>query len=620
MASVSRVKSRQGGFVVRFGDRLAHRYPEIDVYGLWPTSEFSQHWHREKALLVIGHCRIDAARRQQAFNAAVDEGNVDHLADWPGSFSALVVDRDNVTAYADLSGQFPLYYSLAGDEILIGSDPGLLAARHGRQFDTVALAARICCPDAFPLWGGRSSYSGVHRLEGGTILRAGTRSPSVDSARLPTPAADGSLCEGGARLRAALTDAVRSRCESVAVSTDFSGGHDSSAITFLAARHSPEPVASVVYHHPLAAADDLAHARRFATLDSRIKLTEVRGMPRTLPFAGFATSPRNGSSSGLPGTWLREPSPCAIVAQRSVLRLTAAAASGARLHLTGEGGDALLLVRPSYLAALARAREFRTLLRHCHGYARLRHAAPARLVWDTVRLAMTSPARALDQLAADLIDSTAAGNRSSEWPDLIAWWPPCGEAAAWLPSALRHRLAEIAADPATARTVPEGIDPATLSAIVDLRKSGNVMDDLRNLAAPLGIQVHAPFLDGPVIRAALAIPPLVRADPWSYKPLLRAAMTGLVPGEVFDRRTKGDYTAEDYHGARNAIAVLREYLRDSRLADLGVIEPGPVNVALDRMIAGMAVPLGPMNMLFATEHWLRTREMPDRGLRQYAEP
>ena len=52
--------------------------------------------------------------------------------------------------------------------------------------------------------------------------------------------------------------------------------------------------------------------------------------------------------------------------------------------------------------------------------------------------------------------------------------------------------------------------------------------------------------------------------------------------------------------------AVRGLLRDSRLAALGVIEPRAALAALDKMIAGVAVPLGPVNMLIATELWLRT--------------
>jgi asparagine synthase (glutamine-hydrolysing) len=120
------------------------------------------------------------------------------------------------------------------------------------------------------------------------------------------------------------------------------------------------------------------------------------------------------------------------------------------------------------------------------------------------------------------------------------------------------------------------------------------------------VAVHAPFLDTAAVRAALAVPALTRADPWSYKPMLQSALTGLVPADVFARRTKGDYSGEDYRGARQAVAELRALLRDARLADLGVIEPGPVLAALDRMVTGIGVPLGPLNTVFATELWLRS--------------
>jgi asparagine synthase (glutamine-hydrolysing) len=108
-----------------------------------------------------------------------------------------------------------------------------------------------------------------------------------------------------------------------------------------------------------------------------------------------------------------------------------------------------------------------------------------------------------------------------------------------------------------------------------------------------------------VIRAALSISPSVHADPHAYKPLLSAAMAGLVPGEVFDRQSKGNYAGEDYAGARRSAAAIRGLMQDSRLAALGIIEPAAVQVSLDKMIAGISVSLGPLNMLIATELWLR---------------
>lgn len=593
-----------GGFVLRYGCGP----PVIDVYGRWHEGEFSQHQHRDVILLVMGHCLIGESQRAAEFAQAVERPTRGRafgaVADWPGSYSAAVLRRDGVEVYADLAGQFPVYYSRRGNEVLIGSDPRFLAARHDCCPDPVTAAVHIACPTVLPLWCGRSPYSGVARLEGGCDLRVESSGALiVESSRWPSPTPDRTRAEGAAMLRRALVSAVGARCLDQVVSSDFSGGLDSTSIAFLAAAAIADedlPLASVHYHQPLAPAGDLADAVRFADLHPRIGLVVANGSEGTLPFSSVL-APSGDASLPLP----IEPAPQALSGHAAALRLAVASTSGARLHLTGEGADAVLLPSPSYLAALARLRLTRTLLRHCVGYAQLRYASPAVLAQKAFRLAHTTPVRALGQLAQEL---QRLDGRPLNWTDLISWWPPSGEAASWLTSGMRRQLAEIADDPATARVIPDGFGPAELAAQADLRRSGDAHRYLRQVGASMGLAVHAPFLDADVIRAALSVPALARTEPWSYKPLLGEAMAGLVPAEVLGRRTKGDYSAEDYRGARNSASALRGLLRDSRLADLGVIEPGAVESVLDRMTSGIAVPLGPINMLLATEVWLRGTE------------
>ena len=587
------------GFVARVTRDRAGAARGVELCEQGQEPEFSQHEYRGVRLLLLGQCLLDPQVRAARFAAAVDSDDIDCVADWPGCYSAVVLRRDGATGYSDLAGQFSLYYSECGGEILIGSDPGLLASRHGREFDPITAAAHIACPAVLPLWAGRSPYAGVRRLAGGATLRIGTGSPRVEWSRQPLPVPGMTLREGAAELREALIAAVGGRCADEIVSCDFSGGLDSTTIAFLAARYSGRPVNSIVYHQPLAPAGDLAEAVRFGGLDPRIKLTVARGSEKTLPF-----SPDSVMS------WTSEPTQGLLAAGRGAVRLAAAASGMATLHLTGEGGDALTMPAPSYLADLARRGQFRVLFRHCGAYARLRYVSPARLAWLATRLQWTSPRRALRTLAAELEHPS---DWAGTWGDHVRWWPSPAPVASWLTPEVRRKLAGIAADPATTRAVPDGIRPADLAALADLQRSGEAQRFMRELARPLGIAVHAPFLDSAVVRAALSVPAVNRADPWSYKPLLRAAMTGLVPDEVLARRTKGDYSAETYRGAREAAAALRDLLRDSRLAALGVIEPGAVEKALSMMTAGVAVPLGPLNTVMATEAWLRSADGARQG-------
>jgi asparagine synthase (glutamine-hydrolysing) len=618
-----------GAFVVRIAEQgRDSRFPEIEARGIWREAELSQHQHGEIRLLVYGHCLLSIAGRAARLADAVGaadrgRGAVDHaIADWPGSYSAVLLHGDGVTAYADTAGQFPLYYSRRDGELLLGSDPAMLAARHGRQPDPVMLAAHIGAPSVLPLWWGRSPYVGISRLEGGMVLRDAPGTFTAGMERLPLPVPGRSLAEGAAALRDALTRAIRMRCLGQPVSADFSGGLDSSTAGFLAASCGPDPVMAIVYHQPLAPAQDLTEASRFAVMDRRVSLRVVRGTRADLPFASLAGAQlgESGDHIGSGGfTWsdwppVRAPAPepelGSLAVSRSARRLAAAASTGSRLHLTGEGGDAVLLAPPSYLASLARRGSAWTLLRHCGGYSRLRYTGPTRLVRCAVRLARTTPGQALGLLAAELRQPTAA---PPSWADLVSWWPPCGEAATWLSSGIRQQLADIADDPAPARLIPDGVGPADLAALADLRRSGDAQRHLRALGQIWDLPVHAPFLDTAVIRAGLGVPAVNRADPWAYKPMLRQAMAGLVPNAVLGRQTKGDYSAEDYRGARIARDGLRELLRDSRLADLGIIEPRTVRSALDRMAEGIAVPLGPLNMLLATETWLRGIEQATIG-------
>lgn len=609
------------GPIIRIAGDGTSASPEVRGTDGWDDGDVAFFASRGARLLLLGRCLLSAKRIAAEFAAAAESGDLDRTAEWPGAYTAVVISDGGITAYTDLAGQFPLYYSRCHGELLIGVNPAQLAAAHKLSADPLLAAAHIACPGVLPLWWGRSAYAGIGRVEGGMVLRARAGRLETEPGRLPLPVPGMTLAEGAARLRQALTEGIGSRAAGRKVSADFSGGVDSSSVAFLAGDSSAGPVASVAYHQPLAPAADLADALRLAGLTSRVDLVVVRGSARTLPFAAFA--PLAGSDGDMAGAgetgadeegdgWQRsaEPSPRAFTTHRDAARLAVAAASGARVHLTGEGGDAVLMAAPSYLADLARQRAMRSLWRHCGEYARLRHSAPARLAASAVRLAGTSPRGALRMLAAEL--GRPDGAVSPGWAGLVSWWQPTG-AVSWLTAKARRGLADLAGDPATARVVPEGSWPADVAALADLRRSADAQRQLRVLGRRRGLAVEAPFLDTAVVRAALSVPAAMRADPWSYKPMLRLALAGLVPGDVFTRQTKGDYSAEYYRGARQASAGLRALLRDSRLADLGVIEPGPVLAALDRMTAGVAVPLGPLNMLLATEAWLRSAAGPARA-------
>lgn len=586
--------------------------PWILIYGNWRPGEIRRIRHPRGRLLIMGDCLAETEQVASVFATVVDSADLSPVNGMPGAYTSLVVRPDEVIALTDLAGQFPVYYSRQGRETLIGLHPGVLAARHHRAPDPITAAARIACPNVLPLWSGRSPYREIHGVGGGAVVHVTDGAVRVCQDP-PLPVRGITHQDGAGQLRTALVQAVARRCEIGPISSDFSGGLDSTSLALLAARYSDAPVRAVTYHNPCAPAADMADATRCARLDPKILLTIVQGTEETLPYQSISAATTFPEPLGYGAALTSEPAPAALAWRRSALRLAEVAEWGTRVHLTGEGGDAVLGASPAYLAELARHRSVTSLFRSCAAHARLRNTSPALLVGRALRTALTGPTTALSRLAKELSRPAA---RPQRWPDAVSWWPVCGEAISWLTAGMRRDLAEIAIDPLTARAIPPQAGPADVMTLTEVRHSASTQRHLRELGRWFGVAVHAPFLDSAVVGAGLRIPASQRVDPWLCKPILGSALAGLVPAAVFDRRTKGDYTAEDYRGARGAAARLRGFLRDSRLAELGVIQLAKVNESLDHLLAGVTVPLGALNQLLAIELWLRNLERTDgRGER-----
>lgn len=573
-----------------------------DLPGLWTTGE----WHdgelrtardHTDGIVVIGRCLATDEELRTGLRRAAATGSLDPLADWPGSYTAILLGDTRLAALVDLSGQYPLHHRAGSGRVVLGSRVATVAEVAGlpRRPDPHTLAAQVFCPDLPQLTGSGSVLSGVDTLGAGRALRAdraGRVRTWTPDRLVPDPGVG--LDEAAAGLRTALDDAVRARlATSRRVTADLSGGLDSTSVAFLALRHRPDPLRVFTYHHPDAPADDLAHASRFAGLDPRFVPQIVTGGQETLPYQDL---PPAGDL------------PDASVAgrARTRLRLAAVAARGGELHLGGEGADALLAPPPAYLADLARRGAHRALVRHSYLHARQRTVRPAAVAARAVQVAGTSPARALTRLAGQL-------DRGDDEPvtwlrDGIAWWPGPGHEAAWLTGRMRRDLAQLCRDTAArADLVPPGLGIADLAATRELHRAGAVARQLVEAAREYRVWPQAPFLDHRVIRACRRVPASARAAPPAPKPLLDKAMAGLVPAEVFARTGKGNYLGEDYAGLAANRRSLVTLIADSRVAELGIVDQDAL-VGSIRAADQRGLPFAALNRLLGVELWLRADE------------
>ncbi|WP_181771405.1 albusnodin/ikarugamycin family macrolactam cyclase [Amycolatopsis pittospori] len=563
------------------------------TFGAWRDREVRTVRCPGGMLALVGQCFASDAIVHGDFRHALEKDRLGDVTRWPGSYLAVVVRPDDVTAFVDLAGQYPLYFHTTSGRTVLGTRAGVTARAAGlrQEPDVLALAAEVFCPGIPLPTDAHSVYRGLKRVTGGQavqVRRDGVCRTWVYETLVPDR--NRSPQEAAHALRAALENAVRARA-APRLTADFSGGLDSTSLAFLAAGQRDRVLPVFTYHHPEAPADDLSHAKRYLEHDRRLRNTVITGTRASLSYQGLDTA----APTDLPD-------PGAVTQVRTRLRLRHIADEGGGVHLGGEGADALLVAAPGYLGDLARQGALRRLNRECRQLARQRKVAPARVLARSTELSLTSLGRAL-RSSANRFERPV--DRQVQWLDAIAWWPEPGAETTWLTGPMRTRLAELLRAGAAELTPPAGAGIGDCAAVAEVRTAGMVQRQLDERARPFGIWPQAPFLDNDVIRACLTLPAYQRADPATRKPLLRRALSGVVPEAVLSRSTKGNYSGEDYKGVREASAELNARLSRTRLADLGLIEPGKVKAALSRATTGLQTPFPALNRLFAADLWLQ---------------
>lgn len=259
-----------------------------------------------------------------------------------------------------------------------------------------------------------------------------------------------------------------------------------------------------------------------------------------------------------------EPAPVTITSARHVFAYERIRSAGSTLHMTGDGGDALLMQSPQYvLRSAARGRVLRAL-RDLHGWAKLDRRGPARLLTRLFRTA-------------------------SE-PATPRWLTPRA-----------RKMAASDLGPAVMERVRSDTE------LLGLRGIGRSAHADTQFAARFGIRLEAPFLDRNVVEAALAFRISDRGSPWSYKPQLTGAVRDLLPEVIAQRRTK-DGTDADHHLGLRAHLPNVSALLDGWLAGHGLIDPRGVREELRAAVSGKDTQWGLLEPVVAAEVWGRAVE------------
>ncbi len=459
-----------------------------------------------------------------------------------GDFAFVVWNRstDEVFAARDFAGSRPLYWAEVGESFAVtsGVEATLAAAGLERRLVAGALASNL---SGYPALGEGTHYQGVYTLPAGHY--AHWRPGHVrEVTRWWTLPSDGPTLPGeeaAHQLRTLLVRAVEERAlpgDTTAVW--LSGGWDSTAVLGAAQQtggaHRWQAV-SISYPPDDPGWEDelIAAAAEFcsvpvAWIDS--ESLPVLAEPERDPFAhGFAG-------------WLRG-------------LATTASDSGARVSLSGYGGDQLFQTSDVFLADLVRRGRLLALGREWL-HSRWRGETKSFLRW-AVKPALPAGIRAA-------VASLRGGSGTSSHLDRGI--PP------WVTTELGE-----AAAAGTLAIVPResGEDHAAheMRWYLTDRYFPAINCVVAEIALECGTEVRAPLMDERIVRLALTRPQEERSSRGETKRLLRRAMRGLLPAGTLASRTRRTGTTGGYfrRGLPRNAEWVPELFRQSRLADMGLI-------------------------------------------------
>ncbi|MFD4021937.1 albusnodin/ikarugamycin family macrolactam cyclase [Streptomyces sp. NPDC058576] len=540
----------------------------------------------QRQVLILGRCGAEGSDLPHLSSTLPQ----DVTWKWPGTYTVVEESEEAVVIHTDPASARPIYLVRHDGGWVWCSSARALASLTHATVDVERLACSIFLPSVPALSAGRTFFSGVEQLPPGCriVLPLDGSAPHTTAVWRPDP------CETlppAERLRTALFESVAERVMSdPTASCDLSGGLDSTSIAALATVALPYNTRlNAVTIHPEGdtAGADLGYARQAAAAYSgRINHRLLAMSAKHLPYTAMPTVPATD-----------EPAPSTITQARLTGQFRWLREEfGTRTHMTGDGGDSLLFQPPVHLADLVRHGRIRRAVSEGFGWARLRRASPLPFLRDAILVSQTPRTSAIADLADAVGGRRHSGHGSVCWFPLLPYPSWAGVSAAALLRASAHRAA-------SASDQLPGLDASVRTLVDEVREVARTAVADVELAAASGIDLCNPFLDPLVVNAVLRTPLDRRPPLHSYKPLLRSAMTGLLPHAVVNRQTKGSFDADHYAGLRANMPDLLG-LAHGRLAEMGLIDATRLVQSLGQAAAGVPMPLATLEQALGSEAWL----------------
>lgn len=429
----------------------------------------------------------------------------------------------------------------------------VLADLTGAELDPGSLALRLAGALPHPLddvvpWRGIDALPGHELL---TIDADGRGRRTTRWWSVPEPTL--SVADGATGFREALEKAVDARtADGRGVACDLSGGLDSTPICHAAAQGPRGVLARTLYNDDPGGDEDLRWAR-----------LAIETMPGVHTHLVASTDDFEDFYEGVDGVeeMLDDPTQAATAAPRILRMLRDDVDRDISVHLNGLGGDHLLRGLPAWEHTLVRSRPWTAWTR-----ARSEHVPYGVSPFTTLR--QLADRRHYGRWFQEVVADALAGAPTPETPQ-VNDWSGRPTLSPWLSDDARTLVGAAAA---AADTDPLHPTIAGHTDVFYVRDAARLVRSTAQLGHRHGVAYEAPLLDDHVVEAALAVRRDERDTPLEWKPLMKAAMRGVLPDAYLRRTNKvggGPQSVRGYsrHHARLVGLMDEAGVLDSDLVD-----------------------------------------------------
>ena len=569
------------------------------ICGNWEKQQVITLFGGSVHLAIVGTCLTPYRTLVELFQNAVRTKDYSQLIRLPGNYNVIVQDETDTYVFTDVAGLKSVFYTEYESNIVYSSLAIPLQQLIKAEVDKTWLATFLMGMTTPSLLQNRSPFCNVQSVPPGHYLHISS-GKAICKRYWKAPEQYISLDEGAKLLREQLLTAVEGRAKLYGnISSDLSGGFDSTSLALIAAKSLAEQGQKLhtITLKSISAieTEDVKWAEHAASLYPNIEAIMLEASEVPGEYSQLENIPLTDAPD----------STIANIGQLSYL-MQIVNSKESRLHMSGDGGDAALVVSWSYLADLLKRREIRKFLNHTYGWSRVSLRSPITLISNAVKLSLTSYRQWLHQQAKKLVaGELLSQSLVSESTDVSLGWDSSPQAANWYTKENIDLVATELKQLATTAT-PFSDCPGQNEAIAIIYANGMIDKVLQQIAENHGVNLEFPFLDGLVIDTCLSVKPEERTTPFAFKALLTEALQNYLPSSIFVRNTKGDYTTDEFNGRKQNFSSIHELLKTSLLADMGLIDMNKFIPAVQQFSMGFDTISWHFNQTLTAELWLRS--------------